>query len=90
MAEGLSKSKAQIDLWVKDIAPSTGLCKWFSHDPKKWDAFQKKYADELASKINLLDQIRKIESDKGVVSPLFSSKEKNFNDAVALNNILKS
>ena len=85
---GLSKSKANIDLWLKDIAPSDSLRKWFSHDPKKWEAFRKKYADELARKTDLVNQIKKIESDKGVVTLLFSSKEEDFNDAVALNKIL--
>jgi uncharacterized protein YeaO (DUF488 family) len=44
---GLTKQKAKIDLWLKDIAPSTGLRKWFGHDPEKWKEFRKRYRKEL-------------------------------------------
>jgi len=47
---GLSKEKAKVDLWLKEIAPSDKLRKWFSHDPKKWDDFKKKYKLELRDK----------------------------------------
>jgi uncharacterized protein YeaO (DUF488 family) len=44
---GLTKEKAKVDLWLKDIAPSTTLRKWFAHDPAKWDEFRKRYHEEL-------------------------------------------
>ena len=44
---GLTKQKAKIDLWLKDIAPSTELRKWFDHDPEKWEEFRKRYNEEL-------------------------------------------
>jgi uncharacterized protein YeaO (DUF488 family) len=44
---GLTKEKAKVDLWLKDIAPSTMLRKWFAHDPAKWDEFRKRYHEEL-------------------------------------------
>jgi len=44
---GFTKEKAVVDLWLKDIAPSTELRKWFNHDPGKWDEFKKRYFDEL-------------------------------------------
>ncbi len=44
---GLGKNKVKVDLWLKDIAPSHELRKWFSHDPRKWDEFKKKYFKEL-------------------------------------------
>ncbi len=47
---GLSKEKTNLDLWLKEIAPSDTLRKWFSHDPKKWDSFKKKYELELKDK----------------------------------------
>ena len=59
---GLSKGKAKIDLWLRDIAPSDTLRKWFSHDPEKWEAFQEKYGWELAVKSGLLDRVKKIEA----------------------------
>jgi uncharacterized protein YeaO (DUF488 family) len=45
---GIKKEKAKIDLWLKEVAPSVELRKWFSHDPEKWEEFKKKYAKELA------------------------------------------
>ena len=44
---GLTKEKAKVDLWLKDIAPSTELRQWFGHDPSKWNEFKKRYHDEL-------------------------------------------
>jgi uncharacterized protein YeaO (DUF488 family) len=44
---GLTKEKAKVDLWLKEIAPSSGLRKWFGHDPEKWDEFKKRYSKEL-------------------------------------------
>ncbi|HYB93183.1 MAG TPA: DUF488 family protein, partial [archaeon] len=51
---GLSKDKAKIDLWMKEIAPSDETRKWFSHDPRKWEEFKKRYKNELKDKKNLL------------------------------------
>ncbi len=86
---GLSKNKAETDLWLREIAPSDKLRKWYSHDPKKWGAFLKKYKEELTGKRELLDQLRMIEAEKGAITLLFSSKEELYNNAVALKNILK-
>lgn len=47
---GVSKEKVAVDLWLKDLAPSTELRKWFGHDPKKWDEFRKRYWSELGEK----------------------------------------
>jgi uncharacterized protein YeaO (DUF488 family) len=58
-SRGLQKGKAKIDLWLKEIAPSDDLRKWFAHDPKKWEEFKKKYEKELVKKQELLDEIRK-------------------------------
>ena len=46
---GVSKAKAQIDLWLKEVAPSTGLRQWFGHDPEKWTGFKQRYRTELKS-----------------------------------------
>ena len=58
---GLTKEKADIDLWLKEVAPSTGLRKWFGHDPDKWDEFQKRYRQELK---NNKEKILKNEKNK--------------------------
>ena len=58
---GLSKDRAKVDLWLKEIAPSDELRKWFSHDPEKCEEFKKKYAEELKNKADLLRKIKQIE-----------------------------
>lgn len=86
---GMSKDRAKIDLWLKEIAPSGGLRAWFSHEPGKWEEFKKRYWKELGSKKDLLDRIRLLEKEKGVVTLLYSSKEERYNDAVALLDVLE-
>jgi uncharacterized protein YeaO (DUF488 family) len=87
---GNRKEKAKIDLWLKGVAPSSDLRKWFSHDPAKWEEFKKKYGKELSTKQELLKQIRMIEKEKGIVKFLYSAKDVDHNNAVALKAILKS
>ncbi|MCS5712267.1 DUF488 domain-containing protein [Candidatus Berkiella aquae] len=84
---GLKKEEAEIQLWLKEIAPSTELRKWYDHDPKKWTEFQKRYVKELSTKEALIDIILK-EAMKKTVTLLFSSKELERNNAVALQKIL--
>jgi uncharacterized protein YeaO (DUF488 family) len=84
---GIKKSEANIDLWLKEIAPSDSLRKWFNHDPKKWIAFQKRYAKELIDKQESINIILK-EAKKKTVTLLFGTKETEHNNAVALLNIL--
>lgn len=81
---GLSKDKAKIDLWLKDIAPSTSLRKWFSHDEKKWDEFKFRYFKELEENSN--ESINKVldKAAKGSITLLYGSKNEKFNNAVAL------
>lgn len=80
---GLTKEKASVDLWLKDIAPSTALRKWFGHDPEKWLEFKKRYLVELKSnseQIRLLKQ----ELDKGVVTLVYGTKDEEHNEAVVI------
>lgn len=81
---GLSKAKAAIDLWLKEIAPSDALRKWYSHDPKKWKEFQNRYRKELRTRKELLEQIKKLEKEHKTITFLFSSNEEQYNNAVAL------
>jgi uncharacterized protein YeaO (DUF488 family) len=87
---GVSKDKAKIDLWLKEVAPSDDLCNWFSHDPTKWEDFKKKYASELRGKTELTRKIRQAEKDHGTVTLLYSAKDQEHNQAVALNDFLKN
>jgi uncharacterized protein YeaO (DUF488 family) len=85
---GISKEKAKADLWLKEIAPSNDLRKWFSHDPKKWEKFKEKYEKELKDKEELLRKIKQMEREKGIVTLLYSAKDEEYNNAVALSAIL--
>ena len=71
---GLTKEKARVDIWLKDIAPSNELRKWFAHDAKKWKEFQARYKDELKSNAAQL-AVLKQEAEKGPVSLLFGAKD---------------
>jgi uncharacterized protein YeaO (DUF488 family) len=86
---GIKKEKAKIDMWLKEVAPSNELRKWFSHDPEKWEEFKKKYAEELASKQELLKKMRQIEKEKGTITLLYSARGTEHNNAVALKIILE-
>lgn len=86
---GLSKDKAKVDLWLRNIAPSDELRKWFAHDSRKWKEFENKYKEELRDKKELLGKIKQAEKEKGIVTLVYSAKDEEHNNAVALINILK-
>ena len=86
---GLKKERAHIDEWLKDIAPSTQLRKWYSHDPAKWQEFKKRYRNELKEKKNMLNEL-KAESRKHTITLVFSSREAQLNNAEALKEFLSS
>lgn len=86
---GLSKEKAAVDLWLKELAPSTELRKWFSHAPEKWAAFQQRYQQELREQPEALQRLSELLAG-GPVTLLFGAKEERFNDAVALKAFLLS
>ena len=80
---GIKKEKANIDLWLKDIAPSNELRKWFGHKPEKWEQFKKKFFLELESNPLAAEKLNKIEG-REVVTFVYSAKEEKFNNASAL------
>jgi len=80
---GLTKEKAGVDLWLKDIAPSTELRKWFNHDPDKWDKFKKRYLIELKENTEQV-WLLKQELEKGVVTLVYGAKDKEHNEALVL------
>lgn len=83
---GIKKEDAKIDFWLKEIAPSNELRKWYSHDPAKWDDFRKKYFMELNGKEELCEQLL---SKGEKITLLFSSKELRINNAAALKEYLE-
>ncbi|MER5174155.1 MAG: DUF488 family protein [Candidatus Nitrosocosmicus sp.] len=87
-SRGLSKDKVKIDLWLKDIAPSTLLRKWFSHDEKKWDEFKYRYFKELEENGKSINKILN-KAIEGSITLLYGAKDEKFNNAVALKEYLE-
>jgi uncharacterized protein YeaO (DUF488 family) len=85
---GLSKEKASIDLWMKEVAPSNELRKWFAHDPAKWNGFKSKYKKELADKKDLLAKLNTLESQHKKLTLLYSAHDQEHNQAIALAEVL--
>ena len=80
---GIKKEKAMLHEWLRDIAPSTELRKWFSHDPSRWQEFEKRYRKELLQKPVLLERLKE-EANKGTITLLFGARDSEHNNAVAL------
>lgn len=85
---GLTKEKAAVDLWLKEIAPSTELRKWFGHDPDKWKEFQKRYKQEL-KKNHEQDLILKEQVKKGIVTLVYGAKDEEHNEALVLKELIR-
>ena len=86
---GLTKEAAHVDEWMKEIAPSDALRKWFGHKPERWADFQKRYRSELRKKKNLIGSLRKMERKHGTITLLFGANDKEHNQAVVLCNLLR-
>jgi uncharacterized protein YeaO (DUF488 family) len=84
---GLSKAKAAVDLWLRDVAPSSALRTWFNHDPDRWAEFRRRYAAELDRAPALVDQLL-AQVRQGRVTLLYSAQHETCNNAVALNEYL--
>jgi uncharacterized protein YeaO (DUF488 family) len=85
---GLAKAEVKVDLWLKEIAPSTALRKWFSHEPSKWEEFKKRYSVELEKnneQISLLER----EVSEGKVTLVYGAKDQEHNGAVVLREFLE-
>ena len=85
---GIKKVDAHIDLWAKDIAPTTELRKWFNHDPEKFTEFKSRYQDELAQNpatTELIDTVNAQLQEGNTVVLLFGAKDTTNNQAVVLN-----
>jgi uncharacterized protein YeaO (DUF488 family) len=84
---GLSKERAGADLWLKDIAPSSGLRKWFGHDPEKWTEFQNRYRAELDSNEEAVKTLKQAVG-KGKATLLYGAHDERNNHAVVLRDML--
>jgi|SRR5690349_3615590 uncharacterized protein YeaO (DUF488 family) len=86
---GFTKEKAALDLWLKEIAPSNELRKWFGHDPDKWKEFQKKYRQELKQNKEAVE-ILKNYIQKGNVTLLYAAKDEEHNEAQVIKDFISS
>ncbi len=83
---GVSKADAALDQWMKDVAPSTELRKWFGHDPARWEEFRRRYIEEL-QRHAALDELRSL-ARQGTVTLVYSAHDEAHNDAVVLRDLL--
>jgi uncharacterized protein YeaO (DUF488 family) len=85
---GLTKEKAKVDLWLKEIAPSTELRKWFGHDPKKWRSFRGRYQTELKHHAGQLEVLRN-KAKAGTVTLIYGARDQEHNEALVLKQFLE-
>ncbi len=84
---GLSRDRAAVDHWMKELAPSTELRRWFSHDPERWPAFRSRYAEELDRQPEAVGRLRDL-CEAGPVTLVFAARDEHHNNAVALRDYL--
>ena len=87
---GMKKEAARIDVWMKEVAPSDALRKFYCHDVKKWPGFQTQYKAELKTKKDQLAELKKMEKKHGTLTLLFGAKDEEHNQAVVLAEVLKA
>ena len=85
---GVSKEDVKLDFWMKDVAPSNELRKWFAHDPDKWDEFKTRYLEELKDKKDLVAHLKTIEKFNKTLTLIYSARDEKYNNAVVLMELL--
>lgn len=86
---GITKERARVDEWLRDLAPSTELRKWFKHDPSRWDEFRARYRAELTVQREELKRLKRIANETTLVL-LYGAKDEEHNQAVVLAEVLRS
>jgi uncharacterized protein YeaO (DUF488 family) len=86
---GLTKLRANIDLWLKDVAPSTELRRWFGHDPDKWDEFCRRYHKELKENNDLI-KLLKSKAKAGTITLIYAAQDEKHNGALVLKRFLQT
>jgi uncharacterized protein YeaO (DUF488 family) len=85
---GLTKARAAVDLWIKDVAPSPDLRKWFAHDPARWKQFKLRYWNELKNKKDDVDVLRR-RAREGKVTFIYAAHDEEHNGALALKEFIE-
>jgi uncharacterized protein YeaO (DUF488 family) len=86
---GVRKADAAVDHWMKELAPSTALRKWFGHDPARWQEFRQRYERELLQHADQIEQLREL-ARKGPITLVYSAHDEAHNDAVVLEKVVTS
>ena len=85
---GLTKEQAKLDMWLKDVAPSAELRKWFGHDPEKWIEFRGRYRKELKLKPDLIKLLRR-KAREGTITLIYAARDEEHNSALVLKQLLQ-
>ena len=86
---GVARDDARLDDWLKELAPSNELRRWFGHDPGRWEEFQERYRAELAGQGPTLERLQEMAA-RGPVTLLFAAKDEKHNNAVVLQELLNA
>jgi uncharacterized protein YeaO (DUF488 family) len=85
---GLTKLQAKVDLWLKEVAPSAELRKWFGHDPDRWDEFRLRYQKELRTKDDLIKLLKR-KAKAGTITLIYAARDEERNGALVLKQFLQ-
>jgi uncharacterized protein YeaO (DUF488 family) len=85
---GLSRGRAKLDYWEKELAPSTSLRQWFGHEPSRFEEFRRRYIEELRSERPRLAELRR-RARQGTLTLVYSARDAEHNDAVVLAEVLR-
>ena len=85
---GVTREEAHLDEWARELAPSTGLRRWFGHDPARFEEFQRRYIEELASQAQKLRELR-ARAREGTLTLVYAARDTDHNDAVVLAELLR-
>jgi uncharacterized protein YeaO (DUF488 family) len=85
---GLTKGRAAVDLWLKEVAPSPELRKWFGHDPARWEQFQQRYRRELREKQDAV-RLLKQKAKEGTLTLVYAARDEEHNGALVLKRMLQ-
>ncbi len=86
---GVSRDRARLDEWARELAPSSELRRWFGHDPERYDEFRRRYTEELAAHAEKLDELRE-RARSGMLTLVYGARDTEHNDAVVLAEVLRS
>ena len=85
---GLTKQKASVDIWLKEIAPSNELRKWFAHDPDKWKSFRGRYETEIGHNHDVI-RVLKEKASEGTITLIYAARDEKHNEALVLKQFLE-